>query len=317
MLSTLKEQDLSACCFLWTSMQLIWFGVNDAGIQQKQLPWQQKQTCNSTLPCHCVIFLEALTPRFAKPDFVTCDNANNGQREPKLEKAINTDQQMDFSSSLPPSHMDVFCQTPLSWKVLATIACLRLDILLRQEPHQMTSHDFGTARKQCRSLQLISISKICKSAPCWNSLLKQLQNAMELEHRPASSISSSCVHAWVVIGLGNGIHDLVGSGQKTRQYVWSSPLILYPTYIKYHEIHTSHRSSSLCFRSNTPSTRRTKQQRKTCESYLLGHKAVSRRVTHDASRSCGHMCYASSKYLRTHTCPTWWHGGFHKIGVSI
>lgn len=101
---------------------------------------QQKQTCNSTLPCHCVIFLEALTPRFAKPDFVTCDNANNGQREPKLEKAINTDQQMDFSSSLPPSHMDVFCQTPLSWKVLATIACLRLDILLRQEPHQMTSH---------------------------------------------------------------------------------------------------------------------------------------------------------------------------------
>ena len=43
-------------------------------------------------------------------------------------------------------------------------------------------------------------------------------------------------------------------------------------------------------------------------SYLLGHKAVSRRVTHDAS-SCGHMCYASSKYLRTHTCPTWWKSG--------
>ena len=150
-----------------------------------------------------------------------------------------------------------------------------------------------------------------------SSLLKQPQNAMELEHRPrpASSISSSCVHAWVVIGLGNGIHDLVGSGQKTRQYVWSSPLILYPTYIKYHEIHTSHRSSSLCFRSNTPSTRRTKQQRKTCESYLLGHKAVSRRVTHDASRSCGHMCYASSKYLRTHTnnMMTW---GIHKIIIK-
>lgn len=143
---------------------------------------------------------------------------------------------MDFSSSLPPSHMDVFCQTPLSWKVLATIACLRLDILRRTGA---PSND--TWLWNCQE----AVADHCSEFPfpvettCWNSY------AMELGHRPASSISSSCVHAWVVIGLGNGIHDLVGSGQKTRQYVWSSPLILYPTYMKYHEIHTSHRSSSL------------------------------------------------------------------------
>ena len=115
-------------------MQLSSFGVNDARIQQKQLPWQQKQTCNSTNPVRPVprnvLFLEALTPRFAKADFVTWDKANNGQQGIYEPKVIN-------SSILLPGDMDMFCQTPLSWKVLATIACLRFDILPKQEP-QMT-----------------------------------------------------------------------------------------------------------------------------------------------------------------------------------